>query len=169
MNSQIQWYQNTTYNAVWSLPIPSGHSSAFYSAAKHPPPSTLERGATTPKRRKPLLGTSANAVPDFVNSTPLVEAVVPFTSHRPMTQQLLTQLARTPFPKFNTSTGMLTMCFLSAFAQPHNCCVLHKYMDCKCQCCMHVDTTALLPELFPMAWHPSFSHVPPQSLHPLHR
>jgi hypothetical protein len=134
---QTRWYQNTTYDAVWSSPIPPGHSSLPPSTAKNPPTSDL--GSTATKRRKALEGISALSVPDFVNNTPLVEAVVPFTSHRPIAQQLLTRLARTPFPKFETTTGTLTLCFLSAFAQPHNCCVLRKCMDRRRQRRMHVD------------------------------
>jgi hypothetical protein len=137
---QARWYQNTTYDAVWSSPIPQGHCLDSPSPTKHPPSSIApDSGAPATKRRKPLSGLSAQSVPDFVNSTQLVEAVIPFTSHRPMAQQLLTRLARTPFPKFETSTGTLTLCFLSAFAPPYNSCVRAKCMDRKRQCRMHVD------------------------------
>jgi hypothetical protein len=140
LSFQARWYQNTAYDAVWSSPIPQGHSLAGPSPVKHPPSSSIpDSGAPATKRRKPLSGLSPQSVPDFVNNTPLVEAVQPFTSHRPMAQQLLTRLARTPFPKFETSTGTLTLCFLSAFAPPHNSCVRGKCMDRKRQCRMHVD------------------------------
>jgi hypothetical protein len=71
------------------------------------------------KRRKALAGIH-DSVPDFINSTPLEEAVVPFNPNKPMAQQLLSRLTRAQFPKFASSTGELTMCFLSAFSAPHN-------------------------------------------------
>jgi hypothetical protein len=42
----------------------------------------LDLGSLTTKRGKALLDTSALSVPDFVNKAPLVEAIIPFMSHR---------------------------------------------------------------------------------------
>jgi hypothetical protein len=86
-----------------------------------------------------LLAGDKKDIPDFINNTPLVEAVIPFQVRKSLSHQILTRLARAPFPKFMDSSGTLTLCFLSAFAAPHNCCVLRKCVDRKRKCRLHVD------------------------------
>jgi hypothetical protein len=139
LSFQNRWYQNTGFNAVWSSPVPQGHFASSPSS-KHPPTaSVLNSDGGAKRSRISLAGSSGKIAPDFINRTPLLEAVVPFTSQRSLAQQILTRLSRTQFPKFETSSGTLTMCFLSAFVSPHNCCVLRKCVDRKRQPRLHVD------------------------------
>jgi hypothetical protein len=125
LSFQNRWYQNTSFDSVWSSPLPAAHFQSAPSVPYHPNPALtgIEQGAV--KRQKKLSG-AKDLLPDFINNTPLVEAVVPFQSNKPFAMQLLTRLNHVKFPKFQAPCGELTMCFLSAFAPPHNQCSLRR-------------------------------------------
>jgi hypothetical protein len=135
---QNRWYQNTSFDGIWSLPLPPAHFRSHQPPPGRPPPFDPDTDPLTKKQRLSLAGEKKEA-PDFINNTPLVEAVVPFQVRKSLSHQILTRLARAPFPKFTDSSGTLTLCFLSAFAAPHNCCVLRKCVDRKRKCRLHVD------------------------------
>ena len=136
---QNRWYQNTSFDSVWSSPLPSDHFRSPKPPPGHPPPFDSALAPVT-KRQRQLLSGSQQDAPDFINNTPLVEAIVPFQVRKSLSHQILTRLARAPFPKFVDSSGtLLTLCFLSAFSAPHNCCVLRKCVDRTRKRRLHVD------------------------------
>jgi hypothetical protein len=134
---QTRWYLHTSFDSGWASPVPAAHCQ---SVPAQPLLSSLSL-ATEPggKKRRTALAGANDSVPDFINRTPLVEAVVPFNHNKPLAQQLLSRLTRAQFPKFPSANGELTMCFLSAFSAPHNCCVLSKCVDRRRQPRLHVD------------------------------
>jgi hypothetical protein len=136
---QNRWYQNTSFDGIWSSPLPPAHFRSHHPPAGFPPQFDPDLDPVAKKQRLLLSGTQKE-VPDFINKTPLVEAVVPFLLKKSLSHQILTRLSRAPFPKFTDSSGtLLTVCFLSAFAAPHNCCVLRKCVDRKRKCRLHID------------------------------
>jgi hypothetical protein len=135
---QNRWYHNTAFDSIWSSPLPPAHFRSLQPPPGHPPPFDSDLDPVNKKQRQLLAGIQKD-VPDFINKTPLVEALVPFKIGKSLSHQILTRLARAPFPKFADSSGTLTLCFLSAFAAPHNCCVLRKCVDRKRKCRLHVD------------------------------
>jgi hypothetical protein len=136
---QNRWYQNTSFDGIWSSPLPPAHFRSHQPPPGHPPPPLDPAQEALTKKQRLLLAGDKKDIPDFINNTPLVEAVIPFQVRKSLSHQILTRLARAPFPKFMDSSGTLTLCFLSAFAAPHNCCVLRKCVDRKRKCRLHVD------------------------------
>jgi hypothetical protein len=123
-----RWYHLSTHDAIWTTLPPPGHYASPLPPpvdySRHQPPRDFEDNPRQHKRVKAEQRQLAR--PDFTASIPVLEVVVPFHPHQPVSSQLFARLPTgTVYPKFPTptsGTSLTTLCLRSMFCAPNNCC-----------------------------------------------
>ena len=122
---ETRWFCSSFLDPIWSASILPGHTVvATKPTQKHTIQETQHEVGDYNQSKRVKLGGERLTAPDFISSTPLMETVLPFPPN--------TRSTTVPFPCLQAQNGTLqTVCFNSAFLQPHNCCILRLCRDKK--------------------------------------
>jgi hypothetical protein len=137
INFKNRWFCGSFLDPVWSNAIPPGHSiiiQQLQAQKQQYANQQLHQDLGGNQKKRAKLGMhKEQALLDFISATPLMEDVVPIPSTtRSLTMTLVQRInAPVSFPRLPSTndTTSETICLNSAFASPHNCCMLRLCED----------------------------------------